>query len=236
MSAKFEYKKIIAGSDCDPNLSLSIGGAMRLLADCEHMQIHNDKFVNDYLTSKNYAWFLIARNIEIVYLPKFLDAVNVVTAMYEINTMTGNRNTFIYDKDGKALVKSNAFGALVDIKKGQAVRSNAFREYKLAEFLGCEPMPRKIEYDITMGQKVDSVTTPKYFLDHYVHVNNANYAVLASEYLGRKFDKGTMRIEHKNAAAAGDRIDIFVYDGTDRTIVDMRATDGKSYCLVEFGK
>jgi len=236
MSARFDYKKTIVGSDCNPKLILSTGMAMTLLADCEHMQIHHDKFVSDYLNANNYAWFISARSVEIVSLPRFMDEVRITTAMYEINTLTGNRNTFIYDKDGKVLIKSNAFGVLVDLASGRAIRSDAFKDYKLHENLGFSALSRKIEYDRETGIKVDHIIMPKYFLDHYDHVNNANYVKLATEYLDREFDKGIIRVEFRAAAKNGDSVEVFVYEEKNRTVVDLRSSNEKSYCLIEFSK
>lgn len=236
MSATYEYRKMIVDSDCDPSLNLSIAGAMELLSDCEHLQITNDKFADNFLKSNDYAWFLSARSVEVVKMPRFMDEVLVKTALYEINTMTGNRNTFIYDKDKKPLVKSNAFGVLVNLKTGRAIRSDGFKEYKLVEGLGFGALPRKIEYDVTAAKKVDSVVMPKYFLDHYSHVNNANYVRLAAEYIGWEFNKGIMRVEYKAAAARGDKVDVFLHEEGGRATVDLRGVDKRSYCIVEFNK
>ncbi|MCL2556817.1 MAG: thioesterase [Firmicutes bacterium] len=236
MSATYDYKKMIVDSDCDPSLTLSIGGALELMSDCEHLQIASDEFIDDYFKKNNYAWFLSARSIEVVKMPKFLDEVLVKTALYEINTITGNRSTFIYDKSGNVLVKSNSFGVLVDLKTGKAIRRDAFLNYKLADNLGFNALPRKVEYETQAAVKVDSVVMPSYFLDHYNHVNNANYVRLASEYIDWNFAKGILRAEYKSAAASGDLVEIFKHEQKDRVIIDLRNVDGGSYCIIEFKK
>ena len=114
----------VTTSTCDSEGRLKLYSALQMMQDCSEMWIDSELGVKQYFAEQNMAQLLATRQVEIVRVPEYKEALTVTTSVYEMKPMFGFRNTFIYDAKGNPCYKTWSMGAFVDKSTGKLKRVN----------------------------------------------------------------------------------------------------------------
>ena len=205
----YSLKYKVTTSTCDSEGKLKLYSALQMMQDCSEMWIDSEPDVKAYFARENMAQLLASRQVEVLRVPCFKEELTVTTSVYEVKSMFGFRNTFIYDAHGNPCYRTWSMGAFVDKATGKLKRVD------------------------------DAVCVPVHVMrsdiDYNRHVNNANYIRIAMELLPEDFVVKGMRVEYRVAARMGDTLTPTVYSAADTRIVAL-AIGTEASAIVEFAK
>ncbi len=231
----YSLKYKVTTSTCDTEGRLKLYSALQMMQDCSEMWLESEPVVKEYFRRENMAQLLASRQVEIIRVPTFKEALTVTTSVYEMKPMYGFRNTFIYDAEGKPCYRTWSMGAFVDMSNGKLKRVDD----SVAQSLLIEPKQemnyrdRRIILPKSEGQAADSIKVMRADIDYNRHVNNANYIRMAMELLPDDFIVTGMRVEYRVAAKLGDTLLPTVYEIENGFIVAL-SIGKEASAMVEF--
>ena len=231
----YSLKYKVTTSTCDTEGRLKLYSALQMMQDCSEMWLESEPVVKEYFRRENMAQLLASRQVEIIRVPTFKEALTVTTSVYEMKPMYGFRNTFIYDAEGKPCYRTWSMGAFVDMNNGKLKRVDD----SVAQSLLIEPKQemnyrdRRIILPKSEGQAADSIKVMRADIDYNRHVNNANYIRMAMELLPDDFIVTGMRVEYRVAAKLGDTLTPTVYEIENGFIVAL-SIGKEASAMVEF--
>ena len=113
---------IVTTSTCDKDGNLKLFSAFQMMQDCSEMWIESEPGVKAFFEESGMTQLLASREVEIVRVPRFKERLRTETSVFEVKSMFGFRNTFIYDSDGHVCYKTWSMGAFVDRISGKLQR------------------------------------------------------------------------------------------------------------------
>ena len=116
----YSLKYKVTTSTCDTEGRLKLYSALQMMQDCSEMWLESEPVVKEYFRRENMAQLLASRQVEIMRVPTFKEALTVTTSVYEMKPMYGFRNTFIYECRGQAVLPHLEHGGLRRHKQRQA--------------------------------------------------------------------------------------------------------------------
>lgn len=184
----------------------------------------------DYLKENNIVWMVASWQIEIIKYPKLCDKIKIGTFAYDFKTFLGYRNFFMLDENGEYLAKASSIWVLLNTETGRPEKATAdqISRYGRQERLEMDYRSRKIDIPEDLKQVGELEVLPHH-LDVNHHVNNGQYICMAVSCIPEMERPNSIRVEYKNQAKLGDKIYMF----SDGNVVDLRAENGDSYCVVE---
>lgn len=184
----------------------------------------------EYLRERNLVWVVTSWQVEIIKYPKLGDKIKIGTFAYQFKSFMGNRNYYMLDENGEYLAKASSVWILLNTKTGKPEKANDEQKelYGIEEKLDMDYKNRKIDIPDNLIRK-DEIKVSDEHLDVNHHVNNGQYIKLAIRCIKDLVRPNHLRVEYKNQARLGDVLVPY----TDGEIVDLRSTDGTSYCVVE---
>lgn len=231
----YSLKYKVTTSTCDTEGRLKLYSALQMMQDCSEMWLESEPVVKEYFRRENMAQLLASRQVEIIRVPTFKEALTVTTSVYEMKPMYGFRNTFIYDAEGKPCYRTWSMGAFVDMNNGKLKRVDD----SVAQSLLIEPKQemnyrdRRIILPKSDGLAAAPIKVMRANIDYNRHVNNANYIRMAMELLPDDFIVTGMRVEYRVAAKLGDTLTPTVYEIEDGFIVAL-SIGKEASAIVEF--
>lgn len=231
----YSLKYKVTTSTCDTEGRLKLYSALQMMQDCSEMWLESEPVVKEYFHRENMAQLLASRQVEIVRVPTFKEALTVTTSVYEMKPMYGFRNTFIYDAEGKPCYRTWSMGAFVDMNNGKLKRVDD----SVAQSLLIEPKQemnyrdRRIILPKSDGLAAAPIKVMRADIDYNRHVNNANYIRMAMELLPDDFIVTGMRVEYRVAAKLGDTLTPTVYEIENGFIVAL-SIGKEASAIVEF--
>ncbi|MBP3739312.1 MAG: hypothetical protein J6I72_09740 [Muribaculaceae bacterium] len=226
----------VTTSTCDSNGRLKLYSALQMMQDCSEMWIDSEPAVRDYFQEQNMTQLLASRQVQVVRVPSFKETLTVTTSVYEVKSMFGFRNTFIYDAQGRPCYKTWSMGAFVDKTTGHLKRADE----QLMSTLTLEPRlemdyrDRRIILGRADGDAMPAVTVMRADIDYNRHMNNANYVRVAMELLPADFLVTGLRVEYRAAARCGDVLVPTVYRPEPDVVVVALAIGETVAAIVEF--
>ena len=231
----YSLKYKVTTSTCDSEGRLKLCSALQMMQDCSEMWIDSEPGVKRYFAEQHMAQLLATRQVEIVRVPEYKEELTVTTSVYGMKPMSGFRNTFIYDAEGKPCYKTWSMGAFVDKSAGKLKRVDdaTMASMSLEPQLEMDYKDRRIILPKEDGEVLEPVKVLRADIDYNRHVNNANYVRMAMELLPEGFDVKGLRVEYRVAAKLGDTLVPTLYHTGAALIVSLSIGDDVS-AIVEF--
>ena len=187
------------------------------------------------LMERNKGWFLTAWQINVNRFPELGEEIIVGTWPHSFKGFYGERNFVIYDANHELLAVANTLWALVSLETGHPTKITLEDQqgYDLEERFDMKYLPRKIEMPETY-ETYEAFRVRKCNLDTNNHVNNAQYILMAEEYLPEGVIIKHMRTEYKKSAVYNDVVVPNVARLDDKYVIQLSDQDGNVYAIVEF--
>lgn len=244
MSNIQEYKCIqefnVKYSEMDHNLALKPFSLLNFLQDIASLNAEELGFGYTYMSSHNYAWFLIKYRMEFYDYPVNLLNITIKTRPRGYNKLFAYREFELLDSE-KILGKIFSMWSVVDINSRQTVLiSNAFSEnenmrpyeksendLQFAKIKPCESSFISKEFEVRYND-----------LDVNGHANNGNYIVWAFEPLSLEFKTmhkiKSLDMVFKKEARYAEKITAQVYFKDELTSVHVIKNEkNEDLCLIE---
>ena len=204
----YTFGSRIRYSETDEYGKLTLTGIMNYLQDCSTFQSEDIGLGISYLTEHHQAWWLSSWQIVIDRYPCLGERIWISTYPHGFKGIYGYRNFLIRDESGAVIVKADSSWFFYDLEKGCPARvtPNEIRGYGECEApLLMHEAPKKILFpeNYWEGKPVEAA---RHHLDTNLHVNNAQYAEIAREFLPENFEIQELRVEYKKAAVLGDQM------------------------------
>ncbi|MBO4529183.1 MAG: hypothetical protein J5767_00945 [Paludibacteraceae bacterium] len=204
---RLDYR--VTTSCCDEEGKLKLYSALQMMQDCSEMWIDTEPTVANYFKRENMAQLLASRQVEIIRVPSYKEELHVETSVWEMKSMFGFRNTFIYDANNQPCYRTWSQGAFVDKATGRLakVADEVIASMNLEARREMNYMERRIvlpqEAVITEHEPIPVLRND---IDYNHHMNNANYVRIAMELLPKDFPVKNLRVEFKIAAKMGEEL------------------------------
>ena len=190
----------------------------------------------EYLSRFRAAWVLNFWQLDIIRRPYLGEKIKISTIPYKFSGVLGNRNYLMTTAEGERLAMANAIYTLLNMEKHIPCKPDdkMMKAYELEERLDMEYLPRKILFE---GNPVrgKTIRVLPHNLDTNDHVNNAQYIDMAFDVLPETEPVRILASYHISAVK-GDMILPFIYDEPEGYGVDLRRSDGESYCRIRIIK
>lgn len=232
---KYSFWSTIRFSEVDHRKKITLPGIINYFQDCSIFQSESLGLGIDYLAENKRAWVLSSWQIVVERYPSLTEEVKVSTWAAEFKGMLGERNFCMEDGNGRMAAYANSQWVYMDLTKGRPARPSAaeIELYGTEKALEMEYAPRKI------ALPQEFTTFPqfpvrRYHIDTNEHVNNCQYVQMAMEALQGEREIRQMRAEYKRSAVYRDIIVPKAAEETERTVVELCDTEGKTYAVIEF--
>ncbi len=231
---RLDYK--VTTSCCDEEGKLKLYSALQMMQDCSEMWIDTEPAVSDYFKRENMAQLLASRQVEIIRVPSYKEALHVETSVWEMKSMFGFRNTFIYDANNQPCYRTWSQGAFVDKETGKLAK--VAEEVIATMNLEARREMNYLERRIILPKEVETKEHPaipvlRNDIDYNHHMNNANYVRIAMELLPKDFPIKNMRIEFRLAAKMGDELTPQTIE-TEKVFYVLLSIRGQVCTIIEF--
>lgn len=226
----YTFKSRVRFSETDENGYLKFDSFINYFQDCSTFQSEDIGIGIEYLRERHFVWVVSSWQIEILRYPRIGENITIGTFAYDFRSFLGYRNFFMKDEQGEYVAKASSIWAFLNTDTGRPEK--ALKEdielYGMEEKLDMNYKSRKIE--IPEGLKsLEPIEVKSHHLDVNHHVNNGQYINMAFDCLTDKKMPKEIRVEYRNQARLND----VIYPFTDGSIVDLRSSDGTSYCVIE---
>ena len=234
----YQLEKLVSTSHVGSDGKLTLTSAVDFMQDCSSFHISSIQKWNEEFVQRNMRMFIIFRQMDIINMPKLREKLLVKTWGWDLNRVFGSRNTVIYNEAGDACVIANVMGSFVFADSGlpAQILEESRQSLPVETKLDMEYLPRKIEIPAADFHSLPPVPVLKSHLDHYNHVNNAKYVMVAYEYLPNDFLPKRLRVEYKIPAKYGDIFYPIVYEEVNKQIICLNNGEGKPFSIVEFSR
>lgn len=233
---RLDYK--VTTSCCDEEGKLKLYSALQMMQDCSEMWIDTEPTVANYFKRENMAQLLASRQVEIIRVPSYKEELHVETSVWEMKSMFGFRNTFIYDANNQPCYRTWSQGAFVDKATGRLakVADEVIASMNLEARREMNYMERRIvlpqEAVITEHEPIPVLRND---IDYNHHMNNANYVRIAMELLPKDFPVKNLRVEFKIAAKMGEELTLKTIE-TKEAFYVLLLINGHVSTVIEFTK
>ena len=226
----YTFNSLIRYSELDETGFLSIPNFINYFQDCSCFQSESLGVGRTALEAKNIAWVLNFWQVVIDRRPVQGEKVEIGTFPTDFKGFFGTRNFFMKDEKDAYLAMANSTWTLLDMKTGRPVKAGdeITTKYQLEAPLPMEQASRKVTMPSEMETFVP-IKVQKEHIDTNHHMNNAQYAVVAMNYVPADAQIKELRIEYKKQAYAGDMIYPFVAKIEGGYAVSLRDEGGNIY-------
>lgn len=233
----YSFDSRIRYSECDENCKLRIDALMNYFQDASTFQSENLGVGFSYLVPRNLVWVLVSWQVEITRYPALGEEVEIGTLPYDFKGFIGSRNFCMKTKGGEMLAKANSIWTLLnfDSMKPALPPADMLEKYPVEPRLDMNYEGRKITVN-DGGACEDPIVVQRQHLDSNNHVNNAQYIIMAIQYLPQDFEVRNLRVEYKKQAHLGDVLIPYVVTEGDRVVISLRDDTGAVYVNVECRK
>ncbi len=241
-NSKFFYSKrySLRFSEMDYNRVLKPSALLNFLQDIatNAAEVHN--FGYSFISTNNYAWFLLKYSMRFYNYPVGLDEILIKTEARGVNKIFANRNFEICTKEGELIARINSHWSLIDLTNKEILQPDKIFE--------CMPKFEKREDDLSFN-KIHSLARVDYEKEFQIrfddidvnrHVNNANYIVWAFETLPyefkNKYKLKNLDINYKKEVKYGNTIISQIeLDEENKTSLHSvkNLTTGEDLCLIK---
>lgn len=233
----YSFDSRIRYSECDENCKLRLDALMNYFQDASTFQSENLGVGFSYLVPRNLVWVLVSWQVEITRYPALGEEVEIGTLPYDFKGFIGSRNFCMKTKGGEMLAKANSIWTLLnfDSMKPALPPADMLEKYPVEPRLDMNYEGRKIAVN-EGGTCEDSIVVQRQHLDSNNHVNNAQYIIMAIQYLPQDFEVRNLRVEYKKQAHLGDVLIPNVVTEGDKVVISLRDDTGAVYVNVECRK
>lgn len=233
----YSFDSRIRYSECDENCKLRLDALMNYFQDASTFQSENLGVGFSYLVPRNLVWVLVSWQVEITRYPALGEEVEIGTLPYDFKGFIGSRNFCMKTKGGEMLAKANSIWTLLnfDSMKPALPPADMLEKYPVEPRLDMNYEGRKITVN-DGGACEDPIVVQRQHLDSNNHVNNAQYIIMAIQYLPQDFEVRSLRVEYKKQAHLGDVLIPYVVTEGDRVVISLRDDTGAVYVNVECRK
>lgn len=236
----FEQCFLVKYSEMDHNLALKPFSLLNFLQDIASDNAEDLGFGYSFMSSHNYAWFLIKYRMEFNDYPVNVLNLKIKTTPRGYNKLFAYREFELFEKE-KSLGKAFSMWSIVDV--------NSRTSMPVANAISGNinmPVYEKRETDLVFSKiKAPSeINLTKNFevryndLDVNGHANNGNYIVWAFEPLSLEFKTNhkikTLDMIFKKELKYGEQITVYVQFIDDNTTLHaIKNSIGEEVCLVQ---
>ena len=233
----YSFDSRIRYSECDENCKLRLDALMNYFQDASTFQSENLGVGFSYLVPRNLVWVLVSWQVEITRYPALGEEVEIGTLPYDFKGFIGSRNFCMKTKGGEILAKANSIWTLLnfDSMKPALPPADMLEKYPVEPRLDMNYEGRKITVN-EGGACEDSIVVQRQNLDSNNHVNNAQYIIMAIQYLPQDFKVRNLRVEYKKQAHLGNVLIPYVVTEGDKVVISLRDDTGAVYVNVECRK
>ena len=233
----YSFDSRIRYSECDENCKLRLDALMNYFQDASTFQSENLGVGFSYLVPRNLVWVLVSWQVEITRYPALGEEVEIGTLPYDFKGFIGSRNFCMKTKGGEMLAKANSIWTLLnfDSMKPALPPADMLEKYPVEPRLDMNFEGRKITVN-DGGACEDPIVVQRQHLDSNNHVNNAQYIIMAIQYLPQDFEVRNLRVEYKKQAHLGDVLIPYVGTEGDKVVISLRDDTGAVYVNVECRK
>lgn len=232
---EYQIEGRVRFSEIDCRQKITLPGIINYFQDCSIFQSEKLGYGLEYLKKQKKAWVLSAWWIVVSRYPRLGERIVVSTWASGFKGICGDRNFYMIDEKGNVAAYADSLWVYMNLDKKRPVKpSDAEKEaYGISEPLDMEFVGRKIELPENM-QSLAPLPVLRGYIDTNDHVNNCQYVQMALEACEDELSVGRLRVEYKKSAVYGNKV--IPKKGTDgkRTVVELCATDGSPYAIVEF--
>lgn len=233
----YSFDSRIRYSECDENCKLRLDALMNYFQDASTFQSENLGVGFSYLAPRNLVWVLVSWQVEITRYPALGEEVEIGTLPYDFKGFIGSRNFCMKTKGGEMLAKANSIWTLLnfDSMKPALPPADMLEKYPVEPRLDMNYEGRKITVN-DGGACEEPIVVQRQHLDSNNHVNNAQYIIMAIQYLPQDFEVRNLRVEYKKQAHLGDVLIPYVVTEGDKVVISLRDDTGAVYVNVECRK
>lgn len=226
----YTFQSLIRYSELDETGLLAIPNFINYFQDCSCFQSEHLGVGRTMLEEKNLAWVLNFWQVVIHRRPVQGEKVEIGTFPTDFKGFFGTRNFFMKDEAGEYLAMANSIWTLLDMKMGRPVKAGEeiVSKYQVEPPLPMEAASRKV----TMPSEMEAFEPVKVRAEHIDtnhHMNNAQYVVVAMNYVPSDANIKELRIEYKKQAYLGDDIYPFVAKLENGYAISLRDAEGNVY-------
>ena len=234
----YQLEKLVSTSHVGRDGKLTLTSAVDFMQDCSSFHISSLEKLQEEFVQKNMIMLIIFRQMDIINMPKLREKLLVKTWTWDLNRVFGSRNTVICNEQGETCLISNVMGSFVYVDSGlpAQISEEALHSFSVENKLDMDYLPRKIAVSSLPFQPLEPVPVLKSHLDHYNHVNNAKYVMIAYEYIPDAFVPNRLRVEYKTPAKYGDIIYPVICREENRQTICLNDHEGKPFSIVEFSR
>lgn len=234
----YSFKSKVRYSEIDSEGRLTLYAILNYLQDASTFHSEELNLGIVYLSEKKLAWVLSYWQVDVLRYPKLGEEIEIGTFPYEFKGFLGYRNFVIKDSEGNILVKANSIWTLMDIQKGRPSKptSEMLSGYTLEPKISMEYLERKIVIPDTEVQTMDKLMIRKHNIDTNQHVNNAQYVLIAMDYLEDLQRVTRLQAEYKKSALLGNVIVPSVRKTNENTMISLNSEQGECYANILFTK
>ena len=186
-----------------------------------------------YMMGLNKAWVLLGYQICIDRPIKYEEEIIVGTEPTGFRGFFGQRNYCIMDKEENYIVKADSLWTLIDMESREPVRitEEDFGGYTLGESFEGIKAKRKLRFT-SQGEKKGSFKVLNNYIDNNGHMNNANYLMLASEFLPNIEELTQINIAFIKEALLGQDMTVYVHNEEEGIGVCFKNDEGEELCKI----
>lgn len=234
----YSFNSKVRYSEIDSEGKLTLYAILNYLQDASTFHSEALHLGIEYLKEKQLAWVLSYWQVDVLRYPEMGEEIVIGTFPYEFKGFIGYRNFVIKDSKDNVLVMANSIWTLMDIQKGRPAKPTPemLTGYVLEPKLSMEYLERKIIVPSVEESKMEKLTIRKHNIDTNQHVNNAQYVLIAMDYLNEQDEVIRLQAEYKKSALLGDVIVPSVRKTKESTMVSLNNEDGECYANILFTK
>jgi len=230
----YTFQSLIRYSELDETGFLAVPKFIDYFQDCSCFQSESLGVGRTMLEERGLAWVLNFWQIVICRRPVQGEKVEIGTFPTDFKGFFGTRNFFMKDEGGEYLAMANSIWTLLDMKTGRPVKASEeiTSKYQLEAPLLMGHASRKVTMPSEM-EAYEPFKVRKEHIDTNQHMNNAQYAVVAMNYVPNDANIKEIRVEYKKQAYLGDMIYPYMAQIENGYAIALRDMDGNVYANLQ---
>lgn len=234
----YDLKIQLSNSYVNNKMEMKNISLINALQDIEGLHIDDLKEFSKYLNDNNLGVFLLYRQIDIIKRPKFKSTIRLTTYPYKTTPVSGYRHIYVYDEDNSLIIKTNSYGAFVDLDTYIPTRIpkeiiKTIKDMQQSTLMDC--LPRKIEYNIEDEIFIEKFKIRKSHIDRYNHVNNAYYIEFALDSFNEEINFNRIRVEYKNSFKLDETVNVYhTFNKNNENVVVLKHNNDEISAVIEF--
>ena len=233
----YQYESRTSYSMIDESGHLSIPGLVDFFQDGALFHSHDCGYDLQTLAKLHRAWLLNNWHIVINRMPLMGEKVIIKTWPYSFKLIYGFRNFTLETQAGEILAYADSHWFYFDSESGRPVAptEEEVASYGMGEKYPMNYQSRKIKVDAPTTC-VDQVEISFSQLDTNHHVNNGQYVRISHNYIPKDIPFHEFRVEYRNAAHLGDKLDVYTAENDKNYYVILEKTDHTICTIMEYKK